>query len=329
MPPSKQSERLYKTQFKGGDDTALVMRGTKGSLLTRIGTKEKKILSYVLQKYVWLNRSRKRRIAGCYETQHASSSCCLRSCLAMSPKAMALSSSSRDLSTKFSNFSPLSIARSRASLTAACVSPNPPAARPAAASPALPSPTASRFPNNACLWCCAWAWPPPLARGVDVFVAEKAAPAECAPTSLVDWRRRFRRGDGSLAKTSVRVFLDTPRESRLITPLEGLFLDGTGASPVSTTLLPSDGCLPCGCIAGGGDGRSNVETLIKRGFELINASHASSVSIDQRVNSCRAKQNSCDKSTAVSVSSWNASSNVVGARMRDNSRSGKYVNMTI
>lgn len=211
----------------------------------------------------------------------------------MSPNAIALSSSCRDLSTRFSSFSPRSIARSRASLTAACVPPTPPRAAPtpdpsravaAAAAALLPSP-ACRSPNKASRWSCDWAAallpaaradaaPPPALDEND----ERALPNPPAPVVESRAGGGCRRGEGSTANTSATLFFDPPRDNRPSIPLADLPF-GAPVLLALALLAPPEDCL---LIAGG---LARAETFTKRPLEPVSASQASSVSSDHRVNS--------------------------------------------
>lgn len=210
----------------------------------------------------------------------------------MSPNAIALSSSCRDLSTRFSSFSPRSIARSRASLTAACVPLTPPRAPPAAA--AAPSP-ACRSPNKASRWSCAWAdallpaaarteLAPPALDEKD----ERVLPNPLPPPALESRARDCRRGEGSTANTSATLFFEPPKDNRPSIPLADLPFEAAAAAAAPVLLLPPPlPVLPppedCLLIAGG---LARAETFTKRALEPVSVSQASSVSSDHRVNSC-------------------------------------------
>lgn len=216
----------------------------------------------------------------------------------MSPKAIALSSSCLDLSTRFSSFSPRSIAKSRASLTAACVPLTPPRAPPTSPAAALAPPPfpACRSPNKASRWSCDWAEEAllPAAR-MDVAAPaldekdERALPNPPPPPPPPPLESRVngcRRGEGSTANTSETLFFDPPKDKRPSIPLADLPFVGAPAlllllALVVLLLPPPEDCL---LIAGGGLAR--VETFTKRGLEPVISSQASSVSSDHRVNSC-------------------------------------------
>lgn len=210
----------------------------------------------------------------------------------MSPNAIALSSSCRDLSTRFSNFSPRSIARSRASLTAACVpltpprAPPPPPIAPSRAAVA-PSP-ACRSPNKASRWSCAWAEAAPLPAAARMEPAPPALDEKDErvlpnpPPPMLDSRETgCRRGEGSTANTSAMLFFDPPRDNRPSIPLADLpFGAAAPVLPALPALPPPEDCL---LIAGG---LAKAETLTKRGLEPVSMSQASSVNSDHRVKSC-------------------------------------------